>query len=161
MLIFLIGMPGSGKSSVGKQLASEWQIPFVDMDELIEQKAQKSIPTIFEQDGEAHFRRLEQAVLHEIIAQPPTTQVIATGGGAPCFFDNMDRINRAGTSVFIDTPLYTIAQRMTNKSQDRPLYQQADYDAMYQKLVHTFGQRKQFYWQANIFLSATELSVPS
>lgn len=157
MLIFLIGMPGSGKSSVGKQLAQEWQIPFVDMDELIEQKAQKSIPAIFEQDGEAHFRSLEQAVLHELITQPTTTQVIATGGGAPCFFDNMQQINQAGISVFIDTPLHTIAQRMTSKNQDRPLYQQTDYNAMFDKLVHTFGQRKQFYWQANIVLRAGEL----
>lgn len=161
MLIFLIGMPGSGKSSVGKQLAHEWQIPFVDMDELIEQKAKKSIPAIFEQDGEAHFRRLEQTVLHELIAQPNQTQVVATGGGAPCFFDNMHQINQAGTSVFIDTPLHTIAQRMTTKNQDRPLYQQADYHAMYEKLVQTFGQRKQFYWQANIFLRVGDLSIPS
>lgn len=158
MLIFLIGMPGSGKSSVGKQLAHEWQIPFVDMDELIEQKAKKSIPDIFEQEGEVHFRRLEQTVLHELTAQT-TTQVIATGGGAPCFFDNMQQINQAGISIFIDTPLHTIAQRMTTKVQDRPLYQHTDYQAMYNKLAHTFGQRKQFYWQANILLRAGELNI--
>lgn len=157
MLIFLIGMPGSGKTSVGTKLASEWQIPFVDMDDLIEQKAGKTIPDIFEQDSEAHFRKLEQEVLHEIIQVAHTTQVIATGGGAPCFFDNMEQMNTAGISVFIDTPLHTIVDRMMSKNQSRPLYQQATPQTLYNKLQQTFWQRKKFYWQAKIFLKAEEI----
>lgn len=157
MLFFLIGMPGSGKTSVGAQLATSWQLPFLDMDDLIEQKAQQRIPDIFAQQGEAHFRRLEQQILHEIIQQTKQSAIIATGGGAPCFFDNMAQINKAGTSIFVDTPISLIVDRMMRKDQDRPLYQQTTKEALQDKLTQTFWQRKQYYWQAQVFLKACEI----
>ena len=149
MLIFLVGMPGSGKTSLGQQLAQQLTLPVWDMDDLIEQKAQMSIPAIFEKHGEDHFRKLEQEVLHEIIQQKNTDAIVATGGGATCFFDNMDRINEAGISIYLDTPVDLIVQRLMRKNQDRPLYQQASPEALNEKLTQTFWQRKKYYWQAD------------
>ncbi len=156
MLIFLTGMPGSGKTSFGQQLAEHLKLPIWDMDDLIEQKAQMRIPAIFEQQGEAHFRELEREVLHEIIQNKSAAAIVATGGGAPCFFDNMERINQAGVSIYIDTPIYLIVERMLRKAQDRPLYQQETPEALRAKLTQTFWQRKKFYWQAQIILKTKE-----
>ncbi|OJJ16322.1 hypothetical protein BKI52_34080 [marine bacterium AO1-C] len=157
MLIFLTGMPGSGKTSFGQKLAEQLTLPVWDMDDLIEQKAQMSIPAIFETHGEDHFRKLEQQVLHEVIQNRDTSAIVATGGGAPCFFDNMERINKAGVSIYIDTPIYVIVERMLRKAQDRPLYQQATPESLREKLTQTFWQRKKFYWQAQIILKTEEI----
>lgn len=157
MLIFLVGMPGSGKTSFGQQLSQQLALPVWDMDDLIEQKAQMRIPAIFEKHGEDHFRKLEQEVLHEIIQQKNTNAIVATGGGAPCFFDNMDRINRAGVSIYLDTPVDLIVQRLMHKNQDRPLYQQGSPEALNEKLTQTFWKRKKYYWQAQIFLKTKEI----
>jgi len=157
MLIFLTGMPGSGKTSFGQTLAQQLTLPIWDMDDLIEQKAQMRIPTIFEQQGEGHFRELERQVLHEIIEDKSASAIVATGGGAPCFFDNMEQINKAGISIYLDTPIYLIVERMLRKTQDRPLYQQATPEALREKLTKTFWQRKKFYWQAQIILKTEEM----
>jgi len=150
-------MPGSGKTSFGQKLAKQMTWPIWDMDDLIEQKAQMRIPTIFEQQGEEHFRVLERQVLHEIIQNKSASAIVATGGGAPCFFDNMEQINKAGVSIYIDTPIYLIVERMLRKAQDRPLYQQTTPEALRAKLTKTFWQRKKFYWQAQIILKAEEM----
>ncbi|MEP2025618.1 shikimate kinase, partial [Reichenbachiella sp.] len=94
--IFLIGMPGSGKSTLGKELAEKLGRNFFDLDAEIERMAGWVIPDIFAQVGEDYFRELENSVLLMLIRLNEPA-VIATGGGAPCFYDNIDQMNLAGS----------------------------------------------------------------
>ena len=99
MKIFLIGLPGSGKSTIGKSLALELSYPFIDLDLDIEKAEGRTIKQIFKQMHEGYFRQLESKALKKY-CQSQDSFVMATGGGAPCFFDNMEQINQAGKSVF-------------------------------------------------------------
>ncbi|MFN8889873.1 MAG: shikimate kinase, partial [Cyclobacteriaceae bacterium] len=92
MKIFLIGLPGSGKTTLGKQVASHLSIPFVDLDAAIEKAEQRTIPEIFKQSGENYFRKIESDLLKKW-AESTTDFLMATGGGAPCFFDNVEVMN--------------------------------------------------------------------
>ena len=101
--MILIGPMGSGKSTIGKLLASRLSLSFMDMDEVIVQKAGKSIPRIFEEDGECVFRALEGESL-EALASNSEPKVIATGGGAVLSVPNRERIKRAGRVIWLDAP---------------------------------------------------------
>ncbi|MFM8739263.1 MAG: shikimate kinase, partial [Cytophagales bacterium] len=99
MKIFLIGLPGSGKTTLGKQLAERLNIRFVDLDTEIEKSEGESIALIFKRFGEDHFRKAESTQLQKW-ANLNEDFVMATGGGAPCFFDNMEVMNQSGTTIF-------------------------------------------------------------
>ena len=88
MRIFLIGLPGSGKTTLGKKVATYLQLPFFDLDEVIERSAGKRVPEIFADEGEAAFRKMESDTLQKIIADH-SDFVMATGGGAPCFHNGI------------------------------------------------------------------------
>ena len=150
MKILLIGLPGSGKSTLGKKLARQLCLPFLDLDTIIEQTAGQPIRTIFAQRGEDAFRKLEQQALHQVIEQQEAL-VLATGGGAPCFFDNMEYMNRQGTTVFLDVPIATIVQRMQGTQiTDRPLLRELDQNQLVQEYTAKFEKRLPVYRQAHI-----------
>ena len=94
MLIFLVGYMGCGKSTIGRTLAKQLGVRFLDMDTLLEQRCGKSVAEIFTETGETGFRQSEREVLAELTSEREA--IVATGGGAPCFFDNMETMNRAG-----------------------------------------------------------------
>ena len=87
MPVYLIGLPGSGKTTMGKQLASILEIPFFDLDAEIENQAGKSIPELFKEEGEDFFREKERSCLRSFLNRD--NFILATGGGTPCFFDNL------------------------------------------------------------------------
>jgi shikimate kinase len=119
--IFLIGLPGSGKTTLGKKVATYLQTPFFDLDEAIERSAGKRVPEIFADEGEAAFRRLESGTLQKLINEHPDF-VLATGGGAPCFHDGIGIMNQAGVTVFLDVPVYELEKRLqAEQQQNRPL----------------------------------------
>src|SRR6188768_135637 len=99
MLIFLIGLPGSGKTTLGKQLAERLGYAFVDTDEEIVKREGRSIPDIFTQDGEDKFRLMEKEVLEELVGK--TNTVVSTGGGLPCFHQNMFMIRNKGMAIYL------------------------------------------------------------
>ena len=118
--IFLIGYMGSGKTTIGKVLANTLGYTFVDMDSYIEAKQFKSVNQIFTEVGEAKFRLLEQQCLHEV--SEFENVVIATGGGAPCFFDNMSYMNEHGVTVYINLSVDQLVERLENShANKRPL----------------------------------------
>jgi len=100
--IFLVGFMGSGKTAMGKLLARRHGLSFIDLDSYIESKFRKTIAQIFTEAGETGFRKIEKNCLHEVAEFEDV--VIATGGGAPCFYDNMDFMNQCGETIY---PSYT------------------------------------------------------
>lgn len=125
MRIFLVGLPGSGKSFWSQQLAQTLSLPAYDLDELIEQHAQDSIPTIFQSKGEAYFRQLEHEVLQQLI-ESKYDFVLSVGGGTPCFFHNMALMNAKGMSIWLNPPVTIIAHRLWQDGvSKRPLLAEA------------------------------------
>ncbi|SEJ37021.1 shikimate kinase [Cyclobacterium xiamenense] len=156
--IVLVGMPGSGKSTLGRVLAGKLNFPFYDLDDLIEEKEGKKIARIFAEKGEGYFRKLESSVLSERLAGGEAF-VLATGGGAPCYNENMQRINSKGVSVFLDVPLNHILQRLTQTALDiRPLFSGMDTSEIILKLKNMYVERSPFYEQAKIKLRGEDIS---
>ena len=113
MKIFLIGLPGSGKTTIGKLIADELAIPFIDLDDEIEATSAKSIREIFSNDGESVFRQLEADALQNTILNN-VSFLLATGGGAPCFHNGITIMNQIGITIFLNPSLEIIADRLTN-----------------------------------------------
>ena len=143
-------MPSSGKSTVGRLLAAQLGMKFIDLDEAIVSRAEMSIGDIFEQKGEGYFRKLERESLKEII-NTHDNFVMATGGGAPCFFDNMEVMNKAGITIFLDMPVANLHEKLSKKGTSRrPLLKDVSKDALYDELMRKYTERKKFYDQATI-----------
>jgi shikimate kinase len=119
MKIYLIGMPGSGKSTLGVGVAEALQLPFIDLDLKIQEHEGKTIPEIFLQNGEDHFRQVESKLLNEA-ASSSESFILATGGGAPCYYKGIDTINKSGLSIFLDVAVPELVSRLQTKN-DRPL----------------------------------------
>ena len=148
--IFLIGMPSSGKSTLGKRIADALHYRFVDTDRMIVRQEGLSIANIFAYAGEGYFREAEQRVLRTI--RPGGSLVVATGGGMPCFNDNMIYINATGVSVFLDVPVETLVRRMVAHAQeDRPLYSPTNPELL-SSLQLRYADRLPFYSQANVII---------
>ena len=159
MKIFLIGMPGCGKSSLGSQLADTLDLPFIDLDDVIIEKENRSIPEIFARQGEDYFRIKERKALHGI-NDLYQEFVMATGGGAPCFFDNMAYINNNGVSVFIDVDPHIIANRLTaHDLEERPLFSNIEHNDLARELIKKLDARKPYYQQAQYTIQGNNLRV--
>ena len=159
MKLFLTGMPGSGKTTLGQQLATHLQLPFIDLDEEIVKAAGKSIAAIFEQEGEAHFRKLERDQLQHCISNH-SRFVMATGGGTPCFFDNMEAMKKTGTVVFLNTSLPTIQARLAGQEiTKRPLMKDVDLKKFAESFKVKFDQRMPVYLQADVVLGEEQLNL--
>ncbi|MEP7108404.1 MAG: shikimate kinase [Ferruginibacter sp.] len=118
-IFFLIGFMGSGKTHWGKIWAAENQLSFVDLDEIIESKAKKTIPEIFEKSGEDHFRKLEAKALRTCAGLQNT--IVACGGGTPCFFENMQWMNDHGITIYLSCTTAEILHRVLSEPEKRPL----------------------------------------
>ncbi len=151
MELFLIGMPGSGKSTAAKEIASLMQISFYDTDELIKKKYKMSIPGIFKEFGEKEFRKYEETVLNELIIKD--SFIAATGGGLPCFNDNMNKMNDTGITIYLKTSIEILFQRL-RKSINRPLLQGKSDSELFDYLQKTINSREPYYSQANYIIDA-------
>ncbi|WP_373494414.1 shikimate kinase [Aquiflexum sp.] len=157
--IVLVGMPGSGKSTFGKKLAQQLKFVFVDLDQVIEKETGKSIGKIFEEEGEGKFRDLESFYLEKSLGRIGGF-ILATGGGTPCFNDNMDLINRESVSIFLDVSLSELYLRL-HKGQlgKRPLFAGLDEGEIILKLKNLQSERESYYRQAKIMLSGDDIST--
>ncbi len=145
-------MPGSGKSKVGQKLAEMLSLDFIDLDTVIEKEEQREIVEIFKNSGEAYFREIEQKLL-KAESNKNENLVIATGGGAPCFFDNMEFMNRNGTTVFLDVPVTMIYQHLLEKgTESRPLLKDKQNEQLLLELNQKYSARLFYYNQARITL---------
>jgi len=153
MKVFLMGMPGSGKTTLGAELAAELMIPFVDLDTEIEKREACSVSEIFAKKGEDHFRIVEASLLREW-AGSEQSFVMSTGGGAPCHHLGIDVINGSGISVFLNVPVQELVERLKDKN-DRPLLKNGE-DLLGQ-LTAMRKVRLPFYQRAHITLQRPDL----
>ena len=158
MKIFLIGFMGSGKTYWGRELSQKLGIPFFDLDEQVAEHAGKPIPEIFEQEGEEQFRMQEKDILH-IITESHDSFVMACGGGSPCFFNNIEYMNRSGTTVWINTDMETIFNRLAAEKEKRPLIKDLSDDQLRYFIGKKFAGRKIYYEQADLTVNEEPLLV--
>ncbi|MCB2194520.1 MAG: AAA family ATPase [Bacteroidetes bacterium] len=120
MRIFLVGFMASGKSSAGKKLANKLGLSFVDLDDYIEEKYNTTIRLLIYDKGMDKFREIEKESLETIIKQNDHI-VISTGGGTPCYFDNMSKMNKSGLTIYLEVDTPTLVDRLMYAKKDRPL----------------------------------------
>ncbi|SFC92274.1 shikimate kinase [Flexibacter flexilis DSM 6793] len=154
-IILLVGMPASGKSTIGAALATRLGYRFTDTDILIKKQENKSVPAIFAQYGEPYFREKEKQLIPQLATLPNPT-VIATGGGLPCFWDNMEQLLQVGTVVFLDTELRTLYQRLLAKQAARPLVAGQSPEQLNRWLTERYNLRVPFYQKAHFRISVTD-----
>ena len=157
MKIFLIGFMGSGKTTLGRKLASRMDYEFIDLDHKLEQQVELSIAEYFQLFGEDAFRNLESQVLKKTLY--PDNAIISTGGGLPCFFDNMDWMKANGKSVYIKLSPKTLADRLETGKEERPLLQDKHGDALVEFIEQKLDEREKFYSQASIIVDGLSLTA--
>lgn len=149
--IFLVGMMGSGKSYWTKFLSKKLKTGGYDLDYLIESNEEKSIAEIFSEDGEEYFRKQESKILKWF--KEKKSFVLGTGGGTPCYHDNMDWMNKNGLTIFIDPPISQLVERLIPEKSHRPLICDLTDEALVQFLIQKRNERLNFYEKAQIKLS--------
>ena len=128
-LLFLVGMTGAGKSTVGRRLADRLDRRFVDLDDLIAARTQSSVANLFAQYGEFHFRCCEAQVLRDIPRLHPEGAVVATGAGAPIHFGSMDFMLANGVTIFLDATVPELIGRLRHARAGRPLLAREDWES--------------------------------
>lgn len=149
--VVLIGFMGCGKSTLGKKLARQLGYHFLDSDEEIERISGQTVPALFEELGEMHFRELETEYLKSL--QPGQGIVLSTGGGMPCFNNNMELIKKLGTSFYLKLSPYELASRLKIAKKFRPLTAGKNEEELYFYIKEMLNQRNEFYLQADFTLN--------
>jgi len=156
MRIYLVGYMGSGKSTVSHKLAQLLGYTRFDLDELFEQRFKITIPEFFRKYDEVLFRRLESQLLKETSVLDNV--VIATGGGTPCYYDNMEWMNTLGITIFLEMGVNAIISRIINSKKKRPLLLNKSDDELYTYIHDHLRHRNIFYTQAKIIVPAISLN---
>lgn len=160
-IVYLIGFMGAGKTTYGKASARKAGWLFKDLDTLIESQASLTIPEIFSQKGESHFRALERQVLENTQNMEGGPYLIACGGGTPCYSDNMDWMNVHGTTVYLDTPEEILLGRLRAMRAYRPMLNQVPDKELGNFIHNLLLNRTPFYRKAKYILSGEELNEKS
>ncbi len=155
MRIYLIGYMGCGKSTLGRKLSTHLNLQFVDMDHYIEERNYKTIPQIFAEEGEAEFRKKERKALEELSEFHDI--VIATGGGAPCFFDNVELMNKTGKTIFLNINPKILADRLLKSKTERPLIKGKSREELVAFINETLKKRNEFYKKAEFQITKTNI----
>ena len=153
--IFLIGYMGAGKTTVGKVLSRQLERSFIDLDHYIEGRYHKTVGQLFAEKGEDAFRDIERRMLREVAAFEDV--LVSTGGGAPCFFDNMEFMNRTGKTVFLNVHPDVLFRRLRIAKQQRPILQGRQDDELMDFIIQALEKRAPFYRQAQYIFDADEL----
>lgn len=148
---------GCGKSYLGRKFSKYLGLQFIDMDHYIEKRNYKTIPQIFEEEGEAEFRLKERKALEELAEF--TDIVIATGGGAPCFFDNIDVMNKTGKTIYLNIDPKILADRLMKSKTERPLIKGKSRDELVQFINQTLAKRNHFYKQAKYQITQPDIDL--
>jgi shikimate kinase len=157
MRVFLVGFMGCGKSSNARKLARVLQYRFIDTDKLIASLNEMRVNEIFEKQGDEYFRNEETKALHEICKMDDI--VVATGGGMPCFNDNMKFMNDNGVTVYLEASAGLLYHRLVKNKAKRPLIANIPDDQLLEFIVQRVKERRDFYKQAQIVYKSENLDV--
>jgi shikimate kinase len=146
--VFLLGFMGSGKSTIGRMLAVPLGLPFIDLDHYLEQQQGLSVPALFKALGEKSFRELERDALQTLAQGRPA--VIATGGGAPCFFDNMAFMKANGKTLYLKASPEELSLRLKPELGNRPLLDGQTKETLPVYIAQLLEKRSPIYEQADI-----------
>jgi len=149
--IYLLGQMGSGKTKLGKQLATKLGLSFVDLDRYIEKQTRQTIASLFETQGEEYFRAVESQYLKEVAAKPPC--VVSLGGGTPCYFNNMEIVKQTGQSIYLQTPIPILVSRLKESTSSRPLIAGKNEEELKAFLQQQLQVREPYYLQADYVLA--------
>lgn len=149
---------GCGKTYWGKLLSHKLSMPFFDLDEKIAGQKGRSIAEIFETQGEEHFRLLEKEMLH-ILSESHDSFVMATGGGTPCFYNNIDYLKKQGTVVWINCSTDCLYQRLVKEKPQRPLIRNIPDEELKSFIIKKYSSRKIFYQQATVILPEEIITI--
>lgn len=157
--VFLIGYMGSGKSTTGKKLARSLGYDFVDTDDVISTLVGKEVYKIFLEDGEDAFRQMERSVLVSFKDRKDT--VIATGGGMPCFFDNMITMKRYGITVYLQMQVISLMKRLNEAKTPRPLLPKLPPEELKEYIQQHLAKREQFYVNSHLVVKGESVDLHS
>ena len=157
MRIILFGFMGSGKSTYGRKLAKKMNHEFIDLDHYIESREKESIKHIFSHQGEDRFREIERECLLEILKKD--NYVLATGGGTPCFYDNMKVMNQYGLTIYLKLDIKTLVSRLINAKINRPLIWGKSEKELTDFIKKTLKKRKKYYKKAHLTINAKDLDI--
>ena len=155
--VFLVGYMGTGKTSLGKIVAKKAGLTFIDLDHFIENRYHKSISQIFAEKGEDGFRNIERDALHEVAEFENV--IIATGGGTPIFFDNIDFMNNSGKTVYLKTAPQILFNRLKIAKHNRPIIKDKDDNELMSFIIENLERRDPFYSKANMLFIADNLDT--
>jgi shikimate kinase len=158
MRIYLVGFMGCGKSTMGRKLAKLLSLNFIDLDKYIEERCFKTIPAIFDEEGEKGFREKERHSLMEVSQFEDV--VIGTGGGTPCFFDNMEVMKISGITVYLAPDTETLAHRILKSKHERPLTSGKSRDELIAYINTALEKRAPYYEQSAIIIRGVNNLTP-
>ena len=158
MRIILVGFMGSGKTSFGKKLAKKLNIPFIDSDHEIELQEKKSINELFEMIGESGFREIEQNFILNL-KQKSDSFILSTGGGLPCYKNNMEQLNSIGTTIYLELTPKALQSRLKSGKDHRPLLKNKTDDEMLLYIEEKLNERIQYYNQAQIKIDGLHINA--
>lgn len=157
MRIYLVGYMGSGKSTLGRQLAASLGISWIDLDDEFEKRFKITIPDFFSKYGETAFRDLEHKVLEDVSML--TDVVVSTGGGAPCFQNNMQLMNQTGLTIYLKAGIDLLISRIEISARKRPLFQQMKGENFEEKITRHLQSRVEYYELARLSIDAQKPDI--
>ena len=155
--IFLIGFMGSGKSTLGSKLARQIGYDYVDMDDLVEETAGMTVPGIFNEHGEAVFRKWEHDILQELCLREKV--IVSTGGGAPCHSNMIQIMNDHGASIYIKLSPEALKNRLLNSKTERPLIKGKSEPELLDFITTLLSTREHYYNQARLSVDGFNLQI--
>lgn len=176
MIVFFIGFMGSGKSYMASAVAQLLNVPCIDLDAAIEKKEGMRITDLFREKGEAYFRELESALLHDTVTHvenlykkgPIATSnikkkhnifaIISCGGGTPCFHGNMDWMNERGMTIWMAPPVEVLVERLKGEKEKRPLIASMNDEELSRYVSEKLHERKKYYTKAKLTIADPELT---
>lgn len=153
--VFLVGYMGVGKTTIGKLLSKELGVQFIDLDKYIESRYRKTVPDIFAEKGEEKFRMIEREMLREVATFQDV--LISTGGGTPCFFDNMDLMNQHGVTVYIKASAKQLVLRLLASKGVRPIIQGKSPEELKDFVTTHLAEREEYYSKAKLTYQTEQL----
>ena len=153
----IVGFMGSGKSTIGKQIAGKKGIGFTDLDKYIQESTGRSISSIFKECGEERFREIESQCLHDVLTIPD--QVIALGGGTPCFLNNIEIIKTLSSSVYLKVSPEDLTRRLLRSKNPRPLIKGKSREELLDFVRQKLAEREKYYLQADFIIQSDQIQV--